>query len=427
MVKELYETIILPLRSAFGPPNRLMNALPGSVDDFLIALKHDIAMTYQANATRSLEWLEENGKCVDHIEPKQSTIDGAGRGAFTKRDLPAGTIITGSPLHHIPFKETFFETYNVVVGEKGELKKGKKIVGKQLMINYCFGHPDTSMALCPYGSGVNYINHNKTRANVKVIWANHGSTTQNDEWFTKTPMEILKDRRARLALDYVASRDIPAGEELFLDYGDAWEEAWTQLTTGWKMEHSWGDAYLNAHQWNDMFADLPLRTTDEEFYDPYPTTLHTRCHHDLVANTPVAWTKDKEWEWRLLDYGFDCDILERTRNSDNDFVYTVTFTTEPLDRWDAKEPKEYTFNQVSRDAIKFFDLPFTTDLHLKNAFRHEIGLPDELMHDAWRNAPKPPPSQPGSPKKYRKPVGPPAPKKPKQPEGLQAGKTEGEL
>merc|ERR1712176_1041473 len=39
----------------------------------------------------SLEFLQKEGKCQDHIVPGISTIPHAGRGAFAARDLPKGT------------------------------------------------------------------------------------------------------------------------------------------------------------------------------------------------------------------------------------------------------------------------------------------------------------------------------------------------
>jgi hypothetical protein len=38
----------------------------------------DIGYLLQPNATRAIEWLNENGKCIDHVVHGRSTIDGAG-------------------------------------------------------------------------------------------------------------------------------------------------------------------------------------------------------------------------------------------------------------------------------------------------------------------------------------------------------------
>jgi hypothetical protein len=295
MMKNFYENVLVSIQSVWD--SRTLNALPRTFSQAMIALDDDIGMIHQPNATRSLEWLEDNGKCVDHITWGNSTLDGAGHGAFSKRDLPNGTVITGSPLHHIPLKEEFMQLYEFF-DEQGEWNKGR-VIGQQILLNYCFGHPETSMLLCPYGAGINYINHNKTQANAKVVWSKNGLTGQKNEWFNKTPKEFLQDTGAKLALDYVATRHIKKGEELFLDYGDAWETAWQEHIGTWKPEHSWAEAYLNAHRWNEMFGETPLRTDEEAVYDPYPTTMQIRCHYDLVEST--EWRKQTTWEWQISD------------------------------------------------------------------------------------------------------------------------------
>ena len=48
-------------------------------EDFEEAIEvDDVGFLLQRNASRSIEWLNENGKCIDHIVPKRSTINGAG-------------------------------------------------------------------------------------------------------------------------------------------------------------------------------------------------------------------------------------------------------------------------------------------------------------------------------------------------------------
>jgi hypothetical protein len=40
---------------------------------------------------------------------------------------------------------------------------------------------------------------------------------------------------------------------------------------------------------------------------------------------------------------------------------------------------------VQRKAIRFYDHMYTSDMFLRNAFRHEIQLPDEMVPAAWRD------------------------------------------
>lgn len=130
--------------------SRTLNALPTTFEEATIAYEEDIGMVYQPNATRSIKWLEQNGKCVDHIKPGESTMEGAGHGAFTTRDLPKGTIITGSPLHHLPMKEKFMPMFRAFQKDNDADEKLKsEVAGQQVLLNYCFGHPESTLLLCP--------------------------------------------------------------------------------------------------------------------------------------------------------------------------------------------------------------------------------------------------------------------------------------
>ena len=82
---DLYENVVLEWQRIWD--TRTINALPKTFSDALIAMKYDIGTTYQPNATRSLDWLQRFGKCIDHIVPGISKLPGAGHGAFAKRNL----------------------------------------------------------------------------------------------------------------------------------------------------------------------------------------------------------------------------------------------------------------------------------------------------------------------------------------------------
>jgi hypothetical protein len=194
---------------------RLGNALPASYEDALIATKEDIGVLHQPNATRDLKWLQEHGKCMDHIIPGPSTIENAGHGAFAKRFLPGGTVITGSPIVHMFRNLT--DMYRFEKDSDEEWQRRERI-GSQLLLNYCYGDRHSTLLLCPYGGGVNYINHNKTLANVKIQWSDNGTTTHNSSWLSMPPSEMIWNYRPSLGFDFIATKAIQQGKELFLDY-----------------------------------------------------------------------------------------------------------------------------------------------------------------------------------------------------------------
>lgn len=145
--RNIVEEIIFPMQRIWN--SGTLNALPKTIEEAIIAFREEIEMVYQPSATRSVDWLKENGKCADNISPKQSTIEGAGRGAFATRDLPKGTIITGSPLHHIPIKDDFIHLFRTVPNDNPDEEPRSEVSGQQIQLNYCFGHAESTLLLCP--------------------------------------------------------------------------------------------------------------------------------------------------------------------------------------------------------------------------------------------------------------------------------------
>jgi SET domain len=185
-------------------------------------------------STRTLEWLQNYGTCADHLEAGRSTIRQAGRGAIASRDMPAGTIVAQIPLIHITDR-SIFDMYQPRMEDNGEIHVDPNApIGKQLMLNYCYGHGDSTLLLCPYGPIVNYINHNQTLANVQLKWADHWRGNHMPHLLQHPLQNLESDATAKLAFDIIATRDIKKGDEVFLDYGDAWEAAWNEHVRTWE-------------------------------------------------------------------------------------------------------------------------------------------------------------------------------------------------
>ena len=165
---------------------------------------------------RSLEWLETNGMCMDNIKPGPSTIPYAGRGAFANRNIPEGGIVAPVPLLHIP-DESIFDMHNMATVELEEedsymyLRDTDDKIGIQLLVNYCWSHPKSTMQFFPAGAVVGYINHapSKDKVNAKMIWSDHA----------KNKLDMLQEYLpsftdiGSLVVEIVATRDIEEGEE----------------------------------------------------------------------------------------------------------------------------------------------------------------------------------------------------------------------
>ena len=79
--------------------------------------------------------------------------------------------------------------------------------------------------------------------------------------------------------------------------------------------------------------------------------------------------------------------MER-ENSDNTytvdlFMDDMTFMPVPPDFGE-----DHVRTNVPRDAIFFVEANYESDIYLKNAFRHYIQIPEDMMSDAWKNKKK---------------------------------------
>ena len=175
----------------------------------------------------SVQWIKENGLCLENILPGKSTIPLAGQGAFAARNLPKGSLITPAPLIQIPDRNSIL-TYELVDSGDGKtlVRKNDTPIGSQLLLNYCFGHNDSRLLLCPQ-TNVILINHCSSRKagegdcgtngpNAKVQWAGSWES-RNTEWLSKSLEEIYQLTEVGLrglSFDIVATRDIQQGEEV---------------------------------------------------------------------------------------------------------------------------------------------------------------------------------------------------------------------
>lgn len=365
--------------------SRTMNALPHSYESMDMIITKGIQAYHQQFAIRSIHDLEHNGRCADNIVPGPSTLKQAGQGAFATRNLSRGTIITGTPVLFLP-SDHFFNMYKGNWMNKNHEELDANTVRKyQLLLNYCWHHNSSSIYLCPYGPGVNYVNHNQTLANVKMQWAPHGTMKHDASLLQKSPSVIYSHANPSLIMDLVATRDIEIGEELFMDYGVEWEDAWLDHVERWVHDARYSENYISARDWNRQNAKSMLRTLEEQEDEPYPDHFELRCL-EKISNSMSAKSLTSEAAedlWAITTVGYPCRVIER-EGDDGTFCYRVEYTLEKEEPFDPDEVEWYTSNWIVREAMRFVDVPYTNDLFLDNVFRHPIGLPDELFPEAWR-------------------------------------------
>jgi hypothetical protein len=311
---------------------------------------------------RSVEWLHENGMCIDNIEIKNATDPSMGRGAFARYDLKSGSLVAPAPLQVFPNRSAFAEQ-----------------TPEALFVNYCFQPEGSNILLFPYGPGVNLINHGSTKkANIKVEWSSHYlshtqwlSLPKEQFWQMQYPGSIL--------IDYIALRDIQAGEELLLDYGEDWEEAWDVHVENWQpMIDIENYTYVE-----EIDRTQPFRTLEEQQNEPYSQNLHSVCmtkNWDRERYSVMKWKKPIYDFPRNLVY---CSILERSMNNrTKEFEYTVALNFHSQNP-ESMELNRYVDTHVPHWAISFVDKPYMSDLHLPNSFRHPIVLPNHMAKSVW--------------------------------------------
>jgi hypothetical protein len=201
-----------------------------------------------------------------------------------------------------------------------------------------------------------------------------------------TVENLAKHYSAGLVMTFVATRDIQPGEEIFLDYGDSWEKAWNEHVEKWKPAKGYVDA-PNAERFNADKESI-LRAVFEQVEDPYPDGVELKC--ESAFKHAMRWRKFKErnggtslnFVKRMGEGRAACDVFRRYRDEDGTVSYTALLIGEDDN---GKQVSKGKLENVPRDAFVFVDKPYKSDMHLPNAFRHEIMIPDEIFPEKWKN------------------------------------------
>jgi hypothetical protein len=149
------------------------------------------------------------------------------------------------------------------------------------------------------------------------------------------------------------------------------------------------DTYIDGISLNVMYPKNALLTEKEQESTPYPDHLQIRAHAQLELKEELT---EGMYGWGINDYGLPAKVLERFVNSTEQY-YDLLVGIIPKEAKVAREIRDREANvtwvhrgKVPRNAIGFFDKPGRTDMHLPNAFRHVIGIPNDIFPENWKNA-----------------------------------------
>jgi len=350
---------------------------------------------------RPVEWLVENGLCLDNLREGRSKIPNAGRGAFAARSMLKGSVVAPAPVLQIAHKDVL-QTEKVKVMQRSSGGKEMVVKGRQLLLNYCFGHPKSSLLFYPYSPGVNLINHSPTNPNVALRWSTsnqHRGKDWVDNWSYD---DIEQSQETGLMMEFVALRDIHRGEEITLDYGHEWETAWNDHVRGW-YPVAGAEQYTPSYVMDDVVT--LLRTEEEQRSHPYPDNIITSCFYRYSegkeeaqniggSNQNPSKRETAVVPWKMTRGLFElnnlrpCQVIRREKGVGKDekqVYYTAVIRNRYGLKREERIPKGETHivTRIPRMAFRFTDKIYTTDQHLENAFRHFIGIPDDIFPEGW--------------------------------------------
>ncbi len=377
------------LREASEKSKRLRAALPDNVQGIPFALHHGTARFSAKDSIQSLEWLEENGACLDNIVSGVSSIPQAGRGAFATRSIKEGEQITTTPVITFDREELLLWETVERMDDGGMVME---LIGEQLLFNYCYGHTNSSLLLFPYAPTVNFINHGSVEdSNAEIRWST--SPYHHSEWLDEPLDDVKRRMKTGLMLDIIATKKLYRGDEILLYYGKDWEDSWNRHILEWSTSldsEDTIDPHLNitdrlglptASALNEIEKNPIVRTVEEQVDEPYPPFIMTLCRfvppEECPAQSDVGDTCVSRWRNDYQEkHIYPCSILSRQfEYSSGMHWYTAQV--------EVTETEIHLVNYMQRHAILFSNRPYSKDQYARGIFRHFIGVPDGVLPMHW--------------------------------------------
>jgi len=236
------------------------------------------------------------------------------------------------------------------------------------------------------------INHASARKgsnrlpNTKIRWATDHAETQHS--LHSSVDLVLKRKAKRPFLEFVATRDIEPDEEILIDYGEAWEDAWNSHLTDWSLQQSLekqsssvsilemnNNKFDVSHDWSDVHMTFCSRL---EVYD-----------ETLAGNAAEFHGFDNDNELFYLN-NFEsslipCKIQGANREKETfDVVYYYDVNHEVMGKKIGRKLKIYSSKYLIMKDLPAESLQFS-EKKSAISFRHEILIPDDVFPEFWKD------------------------------------------